>query len=155
VGTGGAGSVLPFMIEDMTARELRVQPSASMKKSGITGVAVVVIGVKDLASSIALFRKAYAWPEPKTEDQKDFGAKLAHFAGTPVILATPSDQNGWLAKRLEAYGNAPIAFLLGMDNATEVTKRFTLTNGGTWFGKNVQWFDPDKLRGVRLGVIEK
>ena len=154
VGPDGAGAVLPFMIQDMTARELRVKPSSSLKKSGLTGVSVVVIGVKDLDSSIALFRKAYGWPEPKIEEQKDFGAKLAYFPGNPAILATPSDPNGWLAKRLETYGNSPIAFLLG-SNSSEIAKRFPLTDGGTWFGKNVRWFDPDKLNGVRLGVIEE
>jgi hypothetical protein len=152
VGPGGAGSVLPFMIEDKTARELRVKPSASVKDSGLTGISAVVIGVKDLDAGIASFRKAYGWPEPKREDQKEFGAKLAYFPGSPVILATPSDQNGWLAKRLDAYGNAPVAFLLGVAS-NGVGKKFALTAGGTWFGKNVQWFDPDKLHGVRLGVI--
>lgn len=154
VGPDGAGAVLPFMIQDMTARELRVKPSASMKKSGFTGVSAVVIGVKDLDSSIALFRKAYSWPEPKIQEQKDFGAKLAYFPGNPAILASPSDSTGWLAKRLEAYGNSPVAFLLGSESS-EVAKRFPLTDGGTWFGKKVRWFGPDKLNGVRLGVIEQ
>jgi catechol 2,3-dioxygenase-like lactoylglutathione lyase family enzyme len=155
IGAGGAGSVLPFMIQDKTARELRVKPSASMKGSPLTGISVVVVGVKDLDDSMTLFRKSFGLPTPRTEEQKDFGARLAYFPGTSVILAAPLSKHGWLAKRLEAYGNSPVAFLLGTDNPGEAAKRFELTDRGTWFGKNVQWFDPDKLHGVRLGVIEK
>ena len=155
IGPGGAGSVLPFMIEDKTARELRVKSSASVKGSGLAGISVVVIGVTDLNASIALFRKAYGFSEPKTEEQKNFGARLAYFPGTSVMLATPLSNEGWLAKRLETYGNSPVAFLLGTSNPTEAGRRFALTDRGTWFGKNVQWFDPDKLHGVRLGVMEQ
>jgi hypothetical protein len=143
------------MIQDKTARELRVKPSASMKGSPLTGISVVVVGVKDLDDSMTLFRKSFGLPTPRTEEQKDFGARLAYFPGTSVILAAPLSKDGWLAKRLEAYGNSPVAFLLGTDNPGEAAKRFELTDRGTWFGKNVQWFDPDKLHGVRLGVIEK
>jgi catechol 2,3-dioxygenase-like lactoylglutathione lyase family enzyme len=155
LGTGGAGSVLPFMIQDKTARELRVKPSASVQGSQLSGISVVVIGVKDLDDSIALFRKAFGLPAPKTEEQKNFGARLAYFPGTSVILATPLSNDAWLARRLEAYGNSPVAFLLGTNNSAEAAKRFALIDRGTWFGKNVQWFDPDKLHGVRLGVIEQ
>ena len=37
LGPGSAGSLLPFLIQDHTPRELRVQPSASLQKSGING----------------------------------------------------------------------------------------------------------------------
>ncbi len=152
IGSGGAGSMLPFMIEDKTPRELRVRPSASVKSSDLTGISVVVLGVKNLDNSIALFRKAYGWPEPHLEMHNEFGAKLAYLAGTPVILATPADSEGWLAKRLEKFGDAPVAFLLG--GSAQAANRFAQQKAGTWFGKNVRWFDPDKLNGVRLGVIE-
>jgi len=155
VGPGGAGSVLPFMIEDKTPRELRVKPSAAVKDSGLAGISAVVIGVKDLDASIALFREAYGFSEPKTEEQKDFGARLAYFPGTSVILATALTNDGWLAKRLETYGDSPVAFLLGTGSPGEAAKQFALADRGTWFGKNVQWFDPAKLHGVRLGVIEQ
>src|SRR5581483_7178224 len=132
LGPGGAGSVLPFMIEDKTPRELRVQPSASVRGSGLAGIAVVVIGVNDLDASIALFRKAYALPRPEFAEQKEFGARLACFPATPVILAAPSDHTGWLAKRLEAYGESPVAFLLGTKDASAVAKKFPLADRGTW-----------------------
>ena len=89
IGPGTRGDLLPFLIQDHTAHSLRVQPSASVHGSGLSGIAVVVIGVKDLATSIALFRQAYGWEAPRTEEQKEFGARLAYFSGTPVMLASP------------------------------------------------------------------
>ncbi len=71
VGPGTMGSVLPFMIEDETPRTWRVQPSESMKGTPVSGVDSVIVGVNDLNAAIALFRKAYGWAEPLTENQKD------------------------------------------------------------------------------------
>ncbi len=94
VGSGSPGSVLPFVIEDQTPRAWRVQTSASVQGAPVTGVENVVIGVNNLDASIALFRKAYGWAEPMTENQKDWG-KMAYFPGEPVILASPTG-GGWL-----------------------------------------------------------
>src|SRR5690349_11182920 len=79
LGDSGVGAVLPFMIQDKTPRELRVKPSASVKGGPLTGIAMVVIAVKDLDAAVASFRKAYGLGAPKLEDHKDFGAKLAYF----------------------------------------------------------------------------
>jgi hypothetical protein len=46
------------MIEDKAPRELRARPSASVRGSPITAIAVVVIAVKDLDAARALFRRA-------------------------------------------------------------------------------------------------
>jgi hypothetical protein len=151
VGPGGPGSLMPFMIQDKTARALRVQPSPSVRGLGLRGISKVVIAVRDLDSSIAMFREAYDWPQPAIEPRDDWNARVAYFPGTPVMLATPRDDTGWLAKRVQLYGNAPAAFLLSAEDPTTAS----MVTGGTWFGKDVHWFDPDKLQGIRLGVIEK
>src|SRR5690242_7906756 len=44
LGSGTAGSTLPFLIEDRTPHNWRVQPSASVKDSGLTGIEIVVLG---------------------------------------------------------------------------------------------------------------
>jgi hypothetical protein len=151
--TGTPGAILPFMIQDKTPRNLRVQPSASIKGSGLTGIEIVVLGVKDLDAAIGLFRTAYAWPAPSVAEQKEFGAKMAYFPGTPVILATPLDQNSWLARRLQEFGESPVAYLLGTADLEAATKRYGLTAQTQWFGRKLAWFDAGKLKGVRLGVI--
>lgn len=154
IGPGTRGDLLPFLIQDHTAHSLRVQPSASVHGSGLSGIAVVVIGVKDLAVSIALIRKAYGWEAPRTEEQKEFGARLAYFSGTPVMLATPLEANSWITHRLEKFGDGPVASLVGAADWSVVAKRFPLTGETTWFGRKVVWFDPAKLNGLKVGVIE-
>jgi len=151
VGPGTPGSTLPFIIEDQTPRAWRVQTSESVKGAPAYGVESVIVGVNNLDSAIALFRKAYGWAEPLTENQKDFG-KLAYFPGEPVILATPSS-GGWLADRLGRFGESPVAYLLGTRDFAAATKKYKLNNTKIWFGQKVAWFDPAKLKGARVGVI--
>jgi len=151
VGPGTTGSVLPFMIEDQTPRQWRVQPSASMNGAPVFGIENVIIGVNDLNAAIALFRKAYGWAEPLTEVQKDFG-KLAYFPGEPVILAAPSG-GGWLADRISKFGESPVAYLLATRDFAAASKKYKLVNTKTWFGQKVAWIDPGRLKGARVGVI--
>jgi hypothetical protein len=151
VGTGTPGSTLPFIIEDQTPRDWRVQTSAGVKGAPVAGIENVVLGVNNLDAAIARFRKAYGWAEPLTETQKDIG-KLAYFPGEPVILAAPSG-GGWLSDRLAKYGETPVAYLLATRDFAGATKKYRLSGGKTWFGQKVAWFDQAKLKGVRLGVI--
>jgi hypothetical protein len=151
LGSGTPGSTLPFIIEDQTPRDWRVQTSAGVKGAPVSGVENVVLGVNNLDASIALFRKAYGWAEPITETQKDFG-KLAYFPGEPVILAAPFN-GGWLSDRLGKFGEVPVAYLLATRDFAAATKKYKLNGMRTWFGQKVAWFDAGKLKGVRLGVI--
>lgn len=152
LGTQQAGAMLPFMIQDSTPREWRVKPSASAAQMGLNGVAAVVLAVKDMDAAIALFRKAYGWPAPAREDHPEFGAKLAYFSGTPVILASALETDGWLATRLQELGDCPVAFLLGgpdFDKASAKAKPAP----SAWFGRKLAWFDAERLQGARVGVI--
>jgi hypothetical protein len=151
VGIGTPGSTLPFVIEDQTPRDWRVQTSASVKGAPVYGVENVVIGVNNLDASIALFRKAYGWAAPLTENQKDIG-KLAYFPGEPVILAAPSG-GGWLSEHLGRFGETPVAYLLGTRDFAAAAKKYRLSGNRLWFGQKVAWFDAGKLKGVHLGVI--
>jgi hypothetical protein len=154
VGAGAPGSNLPFLIQDKTPRSNRApRPSPSTVGTGLTGVAMVVLGVKNLNENIALFRKAYDWPAPRIEDHPEYGAKLAYFAGTPVILAAPSAPNSWLAQRLEKLDQCPIAFLLGTRDWKSTAAHFSQAPATNWFNLNISWFDVNKLQGVRLGVV--
>lgn len=155
IGTGTAGATLPFMIQDKTPRNLRVQPSASIKGSGLKGIEVVVLGVRDLDAAVALFRKAYGWSAPAIEEHTEFEAKLAYFSGTPVMLAAPLDQGSWLARRLEDFGESPVAYLLGSSDLGSATKRYNVVAPAQWFGRKLAWFDPARLKGVRLAVIAR
>ncbi len=151
VGSATPGSTLPFIIEDQTPRAWRVQTSASVQGAPVGGIENVVLGVNNLDTSIALFRKAYGWAAPLIETQKDFG-KLAYFPGEPVILAAPAG-GGWLSDRLAKFGETPVAYLLATRDFAAATKKYKLSGTKTWFGQRVAWLDSGKLKGVRLGVI--
>jgi hypothetical protein len=148
------GDILPFFIEDRTLRSTRIQRSPSVKGSELRGIEWVVLGVKDLDQSIALVRKAYGWPAPTLATDAGFGAKIAYFSGTPVLLASPLDKSSWLAARLEKSGQGPIALLIGTKDFAGSSKRFKLSGDASWFGRKVGWFDAEKLHGARLGVVE-
>jgi hypothetical protein len=112
------------------------------------GISKVVIAVKDMGNSVQLYQRAYNLPAPITQDDSDFGAKLAWFKGTPVILAAPSSDKSPLAGRIAQFGDAPCAFILA---AAETHKTTAMPLRSMWFGKQISWFDPAKL-GWRLGV---
>jgi hypothetical protein len=155
VGGGTPGSTLPFVIEDRTPREWRVKTSDSVKDSGLSGIDLVVLAVNDLKASADRFSKAYGWSEPLIETHNEFGAKMAYFPGEPVLLVAPADNKSWLNERLRKFGETPVAFLLATQDFNAATKKYRLSGSKMWFAQRVTWFDANKLKGVRLGVIGK
>jgi hypothetical protein len=153
LGDGEPGAVLPFIIQDRSPRDWRVPASALVAEDTLDGVAIVVLGVHDLNRATEVFRRVYGWPAPDTLEDAHFGARLAHFAGTPVMLATPLSNDSWLAERLARFGESPCAFLLGAPDFERVCRRFGLTSSTAWFGRRMAWFDVVGLPGMRLGVI--
>lgn len=151
-GDHSAGATLPFLIKDITPREWRVRPSAGLA-GRLTGVAMVILGVENLADSIDLFRRVYGWSAPQFKEDTTFQARLAHFAGTPVTLAAPLAPNDWLAERLARFGPSPCAYLLGTPDFEAACCDFELMPAPAPFGRSVGWFDPAKLQGIKLGVI--
>lgn len=149
VGSGPAGSVLPFLIEDKTPRSLRVPATAGA--SEIEGVAAVVIAVRDLQSSIGLFRRAYDLEEATVEDYP--GATLARFPEIPVMLANPRGAKAWDAFRIRHFGEGPTAFLLKPMDFSRAMNQFELKDRTSWFGRDIAWFDVQRLGGTRLGLI--
>ena len=135
------GGFFPFMIHDLTPRDNRAFPSGKPTTTDWTGVVKVVIGVRDLDAAVARYRKAYGLAvRRKRQEDADFGAKLALFPGTPVVLAAPLSPESWLSSRLDRFGEAPCAFVLG-------AKRPRVERG--WFS-HITWADSEKL-GWRLG----
>jgi len=155
----GAGATLPFIIKDITPRQLRVCPSAGVAGSPeqpalLTGVARVVLGVEDILSTLNLFRRVYNWPTPQTTaDDSNLEAVLAGFENTPVIFAAPKSNDSWLAKRLTRFGDSPCAYLLGTRDFEAACGQFYLTPSTHWFERQIAWFDPGKLDGLKLGII--
>lgn len=103
--------------------------------------------MRDLKAASGLYRRAYGLAAPTLTTDSSFGAKLAIFPGTPVVLAAPLDEKSWLAARLDKFGEAPCAFVLARGPNAKVHVK---TNGD-WMGERVSWFDEAAL-GWRLGV---
>jgi hypothetical protein len=142
VGSMARGTFYPFLIRDFTPREARAFPSGKPSTAEFTGVARVVIGVRNMEDAIGRYRKTYDLPEPQRQTDEVFGAKLAGFEGTPVILAEPLNSRSWLTERVEKFGDGPCGLIL---------KGSKVASGVRWFGRPVSWFDAAKL-GWRLGV---
>jgi len=146
VGTQARGAFFPFLIRDLTERPLRAFPQAKLVNRDFRGVAKVVIAVRDLDAAIKRYRQAYGVPPPIKQVDPGFGAHLALLGGVPVVLAQPLTPGSWLNERLEQFGEAPCAFVLGANRPG----RYRAASKTRWFGVEISWFDSDKL-GWRLG----
>lgn len=135
------GTFFPFMIRDFTPRERRVFPSGKPTVANWSGIAKVVIAVRDLDGAVAQFQRAYGLPAPERHEDADFGAKLAWFRGTPVVLATPLSSGSWLDARIRRFGDGPCAFVLARGKKAA----YSVKRGSDWFGKQVAWFNPSSL----------
>jgi hypothetical protein len=147
VGPGPNGVFFPFLIRDFTPREQRADPSGKPTTADFSGVARVVILVRDLKAAISRYRQVYDLPAPARQRDERWGAALAGFAGTPVVLVAPLNEKSWLADRLKQTGEGPAAFILKAGNG-KVREPAVKTS---WFGSNISWLDTGKL-GWWLGI---
>jgi len=152
-GDAPPGATLPFSIKDRTPRDLRVKPSESVAGGDLTGVAQIVIGVHAIDVAAAVFRQAYGWPDPTTSENAGLGARVAMFERTPVALAEPSADAGWLAERLARYGESPAAFILAASDQDRTASRLPLLRPERWLGGELAWIDPARLFGWRMGLL--
>lgn len=134
IGGGPRGSFFPFLIRDFTPRENRVYPTGKPTAARFGGIALGVIGVRDLKDAIARYRKAFGLPGPARQRDEHFGADLAWFEGTPIALAAAYTPSSWLAQRVAALGDAPCAFVL------MAADRLPDPASAHWFGHPVAWF---------------
>lgn len=146
VGAEPNGTFFPFLIRDVTAREKRAYPSGKASVTDFSGIARVVVGVHSLKAAIARYRAAYGLPEPVEQIDAAFGARLAFFKGTPVVLAEPIDSSSWLAARLNQVGESPCAFVLGGHKGGD----YKTASKSRWQGAEISWFDAARL-GWHLG----
>lgn len=146
VGAQTRGTYFPFLIRDFTQRDARAFPSGKPTTIDAGGVAKVVVAVRDLPAAIEQYRKVYGLGAPKQQSDTSFGANLAFFAGTPVVLAAPLNARSWLTMRLDQFGEGPCAFVLSARKGAA----FQAASKTTWFGTPISWFDSGKL-GWRLG----
>ena len=146
IGPDLRGTFFPFLIHDLTPRDLRAYPQGKPDNRDFRGVARVVIAVRDLDAAIARYRQAYGLPAAIKQVDKEFGAQLALLGNAPVVLAQPLTSDSWLSARLDQFGEAPCAFILGATRP----ERYHAKSQTRWFAADISWFDSEQL-GWRLG----
>lgn len=146
VGTEARGTFFPFLIHDSTPREQRAFPQKKPVTRDFRGVTKVVIAVRNLDDAIQRYRQAYGEPPPIKQVDKEFGAQFALMGRVPVVLAVPITGDSWLAERLDRFGEAPCAFVLG----ATAPGHFKAASKTRWFGVDISWLDAEKV-GWRLG----
>jgi hypothetical protein len=146
IGTEPNGTFFPFLIADVTPRRDRVFLSGNPTTKDFNGVSKVVIAVHDLNASVDRFREAYGLPPPIKQVDPQFGAHLAMFGGTPLVLAAPITGQSWLVSRLDQIGEGPCAYIL----RARKPRRYNAASKTRWFGIDLAWFDTSKL-GWHLG----
>lgn len=153
LGGGEPGSSLPFVIEDRSPREYRISPSPSVAGTEVTGVAATVVCVADLDAGVERYREAFDLSAPERQTDSAFGADLAGFGESAVVLATPAEGGEWLDERLSAFGTLPCAVLFASDDLSATFDRFGIEDSTEWFGREVGWTTIGGVGG-RFGVIE-
>jgi hypothetical protein len=145
ISPGPLGSFLPFLIRDLTPREDRVYPSGKPTSVRYHGIGLVVVGVRDLNGAIEQYQKTFNLAVPKRQRDESFGADLAWFEDSPVVLAEPLRSASWLVERIERFGDSPCAVV------------FTAAGGligrrsPDWFSHPTFW-NTDPTFGWRLGT---
>jgi hypothetical protein len=139
------GTFFPFLIHDVTDRNLRAFARGEPDITGYSGVARVVVAVRSLKEAVARYRHAFDLPQPAEQSDAKFDARLASFPDEPVVLAEPLSANSWISGRLNQFGEGPCAFILASSGG-----RHAAGSEMRWFGRNIFWFEMEKL-GWRLG----
>lgn len=109
-------SPLPFLIEDVTPRELRVPGGAAARhRLDVAGVAGIVVAVADLDHRAPLFASLLGPGEPATNGATE-GVRRAHRFGLGerqwIELVEPDDANNSIGRHLRARGEGPYEIVL-------------------------------------------
>lgn len=157
-GSGPIGSMLPFLIEDRTPRELRVPtaPLSSSPSNPIGGVARVVLGVHEVAAASRALALAWDAPPPRALGLAWEDVEVYELPGTPVALAAPLQRGSWLASRLARFGDLPCACILrAIDPRLEESLSLlsAIAREERWPEGRVLWWEPSGLAGSRIGFL--
>jgi hypothetical protein len=146
IGAELRGTFFPFLIQDLTPREQRAFPQGKPVTTDFKGISRVAIAVKDLDAAVKRYRQAYGLAEPLRQVDREFGAHLAYFGGSPVVLAQSLTSDSWLAARVEKFGEGPCALVLAAARAA----KYRAASNARWFGTQISWLNSQAL-GWRLG----
>jgi hypothetical protein len=134
----GAEGLLPFLIEDVTDRVLRVPDrDAAEHANGVVGIARLLVAVDDLSTAIGPYAGLATTSEARQEETAfDQSTRSAVFqVGVHRIELHEPQGSGPIADRLAARGAGPYAVVLE--------------------GPNTQEIQPDDSGGARLRIAPR
>lgn len=129
---------LPFLIDDITDRSLRVPSGAeSEHENGVTGIRSLVVAVRDLSEAVEEY-EALLGGRAERGTHEDLGADTARLRCGPheILLAYPTTPSSPLVGQIQSRGDGPF--------------QVTLTAAGKLITSEL---DPAKTEGVRF-IIE-
>lgn len=136
------GSALPFLIEDLTPRELRV-PSGDVTAhpNGVRGIGRITVAVSDLNATAAEYAALLGGGVPALREDKDMQAATAalRLDDAQVLLAQPAARDAPLATQLAQRGPGIYALWLVVDEA----------------GATLGWLNWQRAHGARLQLVER
>ncbi len=145
VGSEGPGALHPFLIEDRTPKDFRVQVAESVGDGPLTGVAMVVIAVAQLDAASVLFQKVYDLPEPSDVTCTNVPGTLRVFPGEPLALVTSGDEEDWIGRRIKRYGASPCAYLLRSTSLSGARKLYGFGREDRLGEADILWLDNTQI----------
>lgn len=106
---------LPFLIDDVTPRSVRVPSGAeAVQPNGVIGMQGIVIAVRDLGESVDRFSRLFDVTAPDSETDETLQAQTATFTVGPhqITLAYPSDPSSPLVQHIQSKGDGPYQAIL-------------------------------------------
>lgn len=131
---------LPFIIEDVTPRGLRVPSGEAVRHANdVTGVLSLTVAVRDLAAAKGRFTALLDAAPLVERDNPDLRAGTATFVigQHSIELAQPADDQSPLANLLAARGDGPYSACLTADPGPA----------------EARWLDPAAAHGARLQLV--
>jgi catechol 2,3-dioxygenase-like lactoylglutathione lyase family enzyme len=122
LGLAAAGAPLPFMIEDVTSRDLRVPAGAATEHSlGVSGIAGLILLVDDLERASAPYQALLDTPGESSTPTIDAVRRARRFtSGSQWIeLAEAAPSAADLQRHIEEHGAGPYEIVLAGGADTE------------------------------------
>lgn len=109
---------VPFVIDDVTPREVRV-PGGEVAEQplGVVGLRSVVVAVRDLEEAAERYAALFGVAQPAAVADAALGAQTVTFDVGPhqVVLAYPSDPASPLVRRIQQQGDGPWQVVLAAE----------------------------------------
>lgn len=126
---------LPFLIDDITERGLRVPGGAEAEhENKVTGIRRLIVAVRELGEAIEEYSAVFG-SQPERGEHEDLGADTATYTCGPheVMLAYPTTPSSPLVERIQRGGDGPFQVTLKADGKLITSEWNPADTGGVRF----------------------